>query len=238
MNDMFAGSRHRTGADLRGGDYNNLFNTMFANKYGDVFSQLKKGAKSTAFKEEIPKGFKTGSLRQFDDRQMDLYKRMYGALEPDSFLSRLAGGDEDIFSQMEAPAMRQFSGLLGNIASRYSQGGGPGGLSARRSSGFQNENTAAASNFAQELQAQRHQLQMNAINEMQRLGHALLSERPYERGLFAKPQKQGGGWENVFKSGIGGLTGGALGYFAAGGPWGIAPGAMTGMQAAHNIGTY
>lgn len=235
---MFAGSRHRTGADLRGGDYNNLFNTMFANKYGDVLGQLRKNAKAGGFKEQIPSGFKAGSLKQFDPQQMELYKRLFGALGPESFLSQLAGGDEGAFAQMEAPAMRQFSGLLGNIASRYSQGGGPGGLSARRSSGFQNENTAAASNFAQELQAQRQQLQMNAINEMQRLGHALLSERPYERGLFAKPQKQGGGWENVLKTGIGGLTGGAAGFFAAGGPWGIAPGAMTGMQAAHNIGTY
>ena len=52
---------------------------------------------------------------------------------------------------MEAPALKQFSGLQGNLASRFS-GMGSG---ARRSSGFQNTSNQAASDFAQQLQANK-----------------------------------------------------------------------------------
>ncbi len=60
---------------------------------------------------KIPKGYEQGSMQQFTPEQMNLFKSLFGQVGPDSFTSRLAGGDQSMFEQMEAPAMRQFQGL-------------------------------------------------------------------------------------------------------------------------------
>lgn len=127
-------------------------------------------------------GYRPAQLQQFSPEAMDLYQRMFSQLDPESFMSRLAAGDEELFNQIEAPALRQFSGLQGNIASRFS-GMGSG---ARRSSGFQNTMGEAASNFAQDLQSQRLGLQRNAIRDMQEMSNQLLNQRPYENFLVKK----------------------------------------------------
>ncbi len=102
---------------------------------------------STGMRESIPKGFKKATLQNFTPEQMQLFQQMFGQVSPDSFTSRLAGGDEEMFNQLEAPALKQFSGLQGNLASRFS-GMGMGG---RNSSGFQNTMNSAASDFAQQV---------------------------------------------------------------------------------------
>jgi len=84
---------------------------------------------------------------------------------------------------MEAPALRQFSGLQSNLASRFS---GMGGLGARRSSGFQNTMNSAASNFAQELQANRQNLQRQALQDLMGFSNSLLGQRPQENVLVEK----------------------------------------------------
>ena len=155
----------------------------------------------------IPKGYKTGQLQQFTPEQLQLFQQLFSQIGPESYLSRLAGGDEELFSEMEAPALRQFSGELGNIASRFSGMG----LGGRHSSGFQNTATSAASNFAQELQAKRQGLQRQAIQDLFGMQESLLNQRPYERLYAQKPPKQEGtNWGGL----IGGALGGIGGYFA------------------------
>jgi hypothetical protein len=131
---------------------------------------------------KIPKGYSQGRIQQFDPQQMELYKQLFGHLGPESYTARLAGGDQKLFEEMEAPALRQFSGQLGGLASRFSQGG----LGARKSTGFQNASTAAASNFAQDLQSQRQGLQRQALQDLMGFSNQLLGQRPQENFLVPK----------------------------------------------------
>jgi len=161
----------------------------------------------------IPSGYKTGQLQQFDPKQMRLYKQGFNQLKPGSYLSRLAGGDEEMFAEMEAPAMRQFQEMLGGLGSRFSGASrgvpGQGSLGTRRSSGFQNTGTAAVSNFAQDLAANRQNLQRQALNDMMNYSQMLMGQRPYERTLMQKPEKEPSGWGSL----LGGVAGGVGGAF-------------------------
>lgn len=178
--------------------------------------------------EYIPKGMRAGQLQNFTPEAMDLYKQLFSHVGPDSYLSRLAGGDEALFNEIEAPALRQFSALQGNMASRFSRGGGEGSLSARHSSGFQNAMTAAGSNFAQDLQAQRQGLQRQALGDLFSMSEMLMGQRPYERQLYNKQQKQSSGWGGLIGAGVGGVGG-----FMLGGPMG----AMQGAQLGYGVGS-
>lgn len=173
----------------------------------------------------IPKGYrkKAAQLQQYTPEQLALFKQTFSHLGPQSYLSRLAGGDESLYEEMEAPALRQFNELQGNIANRFSAGGGQGSLSARRSSGFQQATSSAASDFASQLQAQRQSLQQNAIKDLLGMSSELLNKRPYERSLVQKPQKESSGWGGIIGSGLG-----AAGGFFAGGPAGALQGAKLG----------
>jgi hypothetical protein len=146
---------------------------------------LRSGSRMTGgSKDIIPKGYQKGQLGQFTPEQMQLFQRMFGNVGQDSFLSKLAGGDESQFEQLEAPALRQFQGLQGQLASRFS-GMGNG---ARRSSGFQNTMNSAGSDFAQQLQSQRLGLQRQAMQDLMGMSESLLSQRPYEQFLTKKEQ--------------------------------------------------
>jgi hypothetical protein len=109
---------------------------------------------------------------------------MFGHLGPDSFLGRLAGGDEVAFEQMEAPAWRDLQGALGGMASRFS-GMGAG---ARNSSGFKNTMGQMGSNFAQDLQSKRVNLQRESLNDLMGMSQMLMGQRPYKTDLMEKPQ--------------------------------------------------
>jgi hypothetical protein len=174
--------------------------------------------------DKIPKGYRAGQLQQFTPEQMDLLQQMIGHLGPDSWLSKLASGDESQFEEMEAPAHRQFQGQLGQLASKFSQGGTGG----RKGSGFQNTTTAAASNFAQDLASKRHELTSKALNDLMGFSNTMLQQRPQERFLSEKPQKQSSGWGGIAGAGIG-----ATGGFFAGGP----AGALTGAKLGYDVGS-
>jgi len=153
----------------------------------DAYSQRQnQQSQPKGFREKTPRGYSTATLQQFTPEQLDLLSQMIDQLGPDSFLAKLAGGDEDFFSQIEAPALKQFNALQGNLASRFSGMGGQGALSSRKSSGFQNTANQAASDFAQQLQSNRLGLQNEAIGSMQGYANALLGQRPYERSLAEK----------------------------------------------------
>ena len=132
---------------------------------------------------KIPKGYNLGRIQQFTPEMMQLFQSLFSHVGPDSYLSRLASGDEGLFAEMERPALQQFSGLQGNIASKFS-GMGTG---ARHSSGFQNAQTQAASDFASKLQSQRQGLQREAIGSLFDMSSSLLKQRPYDQFLEKKP---------------------------------------------------
>jgi len=133
----------------------------------------------------IPKGYKQAQLQQFTPEQMNLFRQMFSQVGPESFLSKLAGGDPSQFEALEAPAMRQFGQLQSQIASRYS-GVDPGAMSARRGSGFQGAQTSAAQQFAESLQAQRLGLQRQALMDLMGISESLLGQRPYEQFMVKK----------------------------------------------------
>lgn len=170
-------------------------------------------------KMKAPSGYKT--FNKFSPEQMQLFQQLFSNVGPESYLSRLAGGDEQIFNEIEAPAMKQFSGLQGNLASRFSGMG----MGARRSSGFQNTANQSAQDFASQLQSQRQSLQQQAIQDLMGLSNSLLQQEPYG---FVQKKKKSSGWGGA----LGGLTGGALGFLSGG------PGsALTGAQLGYGIGS-
>ena len=147
---------------------------------------------------KAPNGFQR--FQQFTPEQMQLFQQLFGNVGPDSFTSRLAGGDQSAFEDIERPALQQFAGLQGQTASRFSAGGGgPGALSGRRSSGFQNAMTQGASQFADQLSSQRMGLQRQALQDLFGMSNDLLGQRPY--GMVEKPMSFG-------QSVAGGLSGG------------------------------
>ena len=118
-----------------------------------------------------------------------------------------------MFNEIEAPALRQFSGMQGQLASRFSGMG----MGARNSSGHMNTQNAAASDFASQLQSQRQGLQRQAIMDLMGLSGDLLEKQPY--GLYQKPQKEKRNYGGLIGAGLGGAIG------AFGGPVGAVAGA-------------
>ncbi len=164
---------------------------------------------------KAPKGYSWS--QQFTPEQMELFQQLFSNLSPGSYLSRLAGGEQGMFDEMEAPALRQFNEIQGGIASRFSGMG----MGARRSSGFQNTMSQASSNFAQDLQSKRQGLQQQAIKDLMGLGNDLLGQKPYS--LAEKPQS---GWSK-FAEAFGGALPGAIAGFA-GSPSGFNQAAQNG----------
>lgn len=153
-------------------------------------------------------------FQQFTPEQMQLFQSLFSHAGPGSFTSRLAGGDQALFDQMESGAKRQFGEQQGQIASRFSQGGGgPGAMSARRGSGFQNTMNQASSDFASRLQGNRMELQRNAIRDLMSMSNDLLQQKPYENYAVEEEQPW---WQKL----IGGalpIAAGAAGTFFSGG---------------------
>ena len=174
---------------------------------------------------KVPKGVGVGQIQNFNPEQQKLFSQLFGDVGPESYLSKLAGGDQGVANQIEAPAMQQFSELQGGLASRFSGAGG--GFGARKSSGFQNEAGQQASNFALQLQGQRNNLQQQAIKDLHGMSHSLLNQRPYEQFTYDKPDKSSG-WGGLIGAGIGGVGG-----FFAGGP----AGALQGAQLGYGVGS-
>jgi len=174
---------------------------------------------------KLPSGYRQYQMQNYTPEQMGLFKQAFSHVGPESYLSKLASGDQSQFDQMEEPAMRQFSQMQGQMGSRFS---GMGGTGSRKSSGFQNSANQASSDFAQDLAGRRQTLQRQAINDLMGMSNQLLGQKPYDQGIMQKQQKEGFNW--------GGLAGGAIGGvggFLAGGPMGAISGAGMG----YNMGS-
>lgn len=155
----------------------------------------------------VPKGYK--QFQQFTPEQMELFQNMFSHVGPDSFTSRLAGGDEDIFNQIEAPAMKQFSALQGGLASKFSGMG----MGARKGSGFQNASNMATQDFASQLQSNRQNLTRQAMQDLFSMSNELLGKQPF--GLVQKQQKQNP-WAQILGK-FAGAVPGAIASYASGG---------------------
>ena len=123
------------------------------------------------------------------------------------FLSQMAaGGSPEMWQKLEAPAMRQFGALQGNLASRFS---GMGGSGSMKSSGFQNTMSEAGSDLAERLQAQRMSFQQDAIKQLIGLSENLLGQRTFETGLVPKKKPA---WQEFLMSVAPGVAQGASGF--------------------------
>lgn len=180
---------------------------IYSNKKGRPESGRRGGAGG----DVIPKGYRAGQIQNFTPEQMQQFSQLFSLLGEDSDLFKMAMGDQSYFDEMEAPAMRQFNELQGGLASRFS-GMGMGG---RKSSGFQNTSSAAASNFAQDLQSNRQNLSRQALRDLMEMSHSLMNEKPYERILSGKRQKEPGFWQQA-ASGASQQLGKTAGKFAFG----------------------
>lgn len=165
-------------------------------------------------------GYKAAQMQNFSPEQMQLFQSMFGQVGPESYLGKLAGGDQSQFSQLEEPALRQFSQLQGGIASRFAGGGGQErAMSGLNSSGFKNTMNAASQDFAGQLQSQRMGIQRNALQDLMNMSNQLLGQRPYENFLIPKKKPW---WQEL----LGSLAGGA----------GMAAGSLGGLYGANKLG--
>ncbi len=140
---------------------------------------------------------------------------------------------EQAFQEMEAPAYRDFNSIISGISNRFGapSGGGQAQMGARRGSGYQNTLTAAGSNFAQDLQGRRQDLKRQALNDLMGYSNQILGQRPVDKFLAPKPQKQAKtDWTTPL------IKGGAtvIGAYV-GGPGGAAAGNKVGETAADQI---
>jgi hypothetical protein len=165
------------------------------------------------FKGDItPHNYKVGQLAQFTPEQMQLFQQLFSHVGPDSFLSRLAGGDEGAFEQSEAPAWKQFAQAQGQLGSRFSQLA-PGAMSAQRGSGFQNQAGQLGSDFAMNLASRRQDLQRQALMDLLGISHTLLGERPFDRALVEKQQHRPSTASQFGMAALGAAGSAAGGYF-------------------------
>lgn len=146
-----------------------------------------RGERGAAPGEYVPKGYRKGTINNYGPEQLGRFRELFGLTDENSYLGRLARGDEGLFDEMEAPEFRQFSGIQGNLASKFS---GMGGLGARKSSGFKNTINAAGSNFAQDLASRRQDLQRQALKDLYGISESLLNQRPQENLLTPKAEKK------------------------------------------------
>lgn len=175
-------------------------------------------------------GLKQISLPNMSPQKQNLYQQVMGGASPGinssvGYLSKLAGGDMSALAPMEDRAMKEFSGLQGNLASRFSGGFGGGGSGLRKSSGFQNEMGSQATDFASRLAEQRSNLQSNAVSKLMDLYQNLMGTEDTASYLVPKRKKQPW-WKSLLGAGLP-IAGAGLGA-AFGGPMGMAMGGQLG----------
>lgn len=164
---------------------------------------MPKGAYSSQqMQEKRPHGFSQYKINNYTPEQQKLFQQSFDQVSPDSYTGRLASGDEELYKEMEAPALKQFSALQGGLGSRYSQMG----TGATRSSGFRNDQNQQAQDFAMQLQSNRQGLQRQAIQDLRAMSDSLLNQRPQEKGYVEKPHKETWGdtalkWYTAYKGG-------------------------------------
>lgn len=134
-----------------------------------------------------PSGYDFEAIPNMTPEMIQFFNKMLGGVQGGSlqgidYLSQLASGTPEAFEKAEAPAYRAFDQQLGNIGSRFSSFGGQG------SSAFQNATAGAASEFSENLGANRMKIQQDAINKLLGLSTSLLGQEPYKNVLLQEDQ--------------------------------------------------
>lgn len=148
-------------------------------------------------------GYNVNQLPTLTPQQMQGLQKLFstampGAQQGAEFLTKLAGGgDEDFWSQLEAPAYSALEKGLGQTANRFSQFG------AQDSSAFQNAIAGQSGDLAEKLQSQRLGLQQGATDQLLQLMESLLGARSFENVI--NPKKK-----NTNAMDIGNILGTAL----------------------------
>lgn len=177
------------------------------------------GYGATGKPRDIGNGYKAVTSQQFTPEQMNLFSQMFGQVSPDSYLSKLAGGDQSQFAQLEEPALRQFGAEQAGLASRFAGMG----VGANRSSGAQNAQTSAAQNFASQLQSNRQSLMRQAQQDLFGMSRDLLSQKPYSEYLLEPEEQSSSPWDSILGVGLP-IAGAGIGLAAGGLPGAIAGG--------------
>ena len=144
--------------------------------------QYNQMASPKTWQSKSPRGYQSGFLQQMGPEQMGLMNQNIGMLGQDSYLGRLASGDQSQFEQMEAPAWQQFQQAQGQMASRFSGMG----MGAQKSSGFKNSMGQMGSDFASQLQSKRMDYRRQALEDLMGFSNQLLGQRPYEQFMAQK----------------------------------------------------
>lgn len=148
------------------------------------------GAKN--FKGNIA-GHKYAQLPTMSPEQLNFFQALLSQAQPGTsqgidFLSKLSGGDQSQFEQLESPYYSALDRAGAQLGSRFS-GLGMGG---QQSSGFQNALAGQAKDLSELLGSQRMQLQQNAIRELLGLSQSLLGTPTFQNFLTPPKQKSPG----------------------------------------------
>jgi hypothetical protein len=163
------------------------------NGYNASRNTSERSRKSVDSGDIVPTGQRVARLQNYTPQAMEQYENMFQHVGPDSYLSRLAGGDQSMFDELEAPAWQQFQQAQGQLASRFS-GQGMGG---RSGSAFQNAGGQLANDFAMNLQSQRMGMRNQALKELMGYSDALLNQKPYEKAMYDKPEGKKNFWQKM-----------------------------------------
>jgi len=161
---------------------------------------------------KIPKGYSSGRLQQFTPEQVDVFKNQMSFVSPGSQLSQMAQGNDLGFAPHEDYARRQFQEATSGLASQFSGLG----MGARRGSGFQNQATQGAQDFASMLARQRQGLQRQALGDLMGLSNSILGQRPYEQFLTKQEQPF---WKQLLLGATSGVSNAAGSLFGGLMPW-------------------
>lgn len=165
---------------------------------------------------KTPKGYSSYSQQTMDPQALQFRNQLMGAVQPGAikgadFLSRMAGGDQSMFEEMEAPAWNDYEQGMGAMGTRFSNMG----MGAQNSSGFKQAMGGMAGQFAQNLHSQRMSFQQQAIKDLMGMSGELMGMKTMDSGLVKKPPS---GWEQFLSmiSGMSGQAGGIAGGMGMG----------------------
>ena len=135
-------------------------------------------------------GYKQHNVQKFTPELMNLFNSMVGGVTPGAqagtdWLSKLAGGDQSAFEEMEKPAYNAFEKQLGSIGNRYSH------LGALDSNYFENATAGAGRELQENLASKRSDMRQKAIDTLLGQSNSLLGQNPYE--TFMTEKKKGWG---------------------------------------------
>lgn len=138
-------------------------------------------------------GYKLRNVPNYSPEQMQIFSQLLGGLQGGGLekgLQRqqgLAGGDEEEFGRLEAPAYSAFQKGIGQLSSQFA------GAGALNSSGFQNAASEQARLLGENLGSQRMGIQNNALDRLLGLSDKLLGAQPFQQFL----EKKRTGWDTA-----------------------------------------